>query len=63
MKSIALWLGVGGAISSLGPLISAWRLQHFCRGSFFLITLLHAAVALEWCSRSCRAKSKRLGQQ
>ena len=27
-KSIALWSGIGGAISSLGPLISGWLLQH-----------------------------------
>src|SRR5271157_4043619 len=45
-KSIALWSGIGGAISSLGPLISGWLLQHFWWGSVFLITLPLAAVAL-----------------
>jgi len=45
-KSIALWSGIGGAISSLGPLISGWLLQHFWWGSVFLITLPRAAVAL-----------------
>src|SRR5271169_1290073 len=45
-KSIALWSGIGGAISSLGPLISGWLLLHFWWGSVFLITLPLAAVAL-----------------
>src|SRR5277367_1653680 len=45
-KSIALWSGIGGAISSLGPLISGWLLQRFWWGSVFLITLPLAAVAL-----------------
>src|SRR5208283_6037559 len=45
-RSIALWSGIGGAISSLGPLISGWLLLHFWWGSVFLITLPLAAVAL-----------------
>jgi EmrB/QacA subfamily drug resistance transporter len=45
-KSIALWSGIGGAIASLGPLISGWMLEHFWWGSVFLITLPLAAVAL-----------------
>jgi MFS family permease len=45
-KSIALWSGGGGAISSLGPLISGALLLHFWWGSVFLITLPLAVVAL-----------------
>jgi MFS transporter, DHA2 family, multidrug resistance protein len=45
-KSIALWSGVGGAISSLGPVISGALLEHFWWGSVFLATLPLAAVAL-----------------
>ena len=45
-KSIALWSGLGGAISALGPLLSGLLLQHFWWGSVFLITLPLAAVAL-----------------
>lgn len=44
-KSIALWSGTGGAIASLGPLVSGWLLEHFWWGSVFLITLPIAAVA------------------
>ena len=45
-KSIALWSGVGGAIASLGPLLSGLVLEHFWWGSVFLITLPLALVAL-----------------
>ncbi len=45
-KSIALWSGIGGAISSLGPVISGALLQHFWWGSVFLVTLPLAAIAL-----------------
>jgi EmrB/QacA subfamily drug resistance transporter len=45
-KSIALWSGLGGAISALGPLLSGALLQHFWWGSVFLVTLPLAAVAL-----------------
>jgi MFS transporter, DHA2 family, multidrug resistance protein len=45
-RSIALWSGLGGAISSLGPLISGALLLNFWWGSVFLITLPLAVVAL-----------------
>ena len=45
-KSIALWSAIGGAIASLGPLISGALLEQFDWGSVFLITLPLAAVAL-----------------
>ncbi len=45
-KSIALWSGIGGAISSLGPVLSGALLEQFWWGSVFLITLPLAAVAL-----------------
>ena len=38
-KSIALWSGLGGAISALGPLLSGLLLEHFWWGSVFLLTL------------------------
>jgi len=34
-KSIALWSGTGGAIASLGPMVSGWLLEHFWWGSVF----------------------------
>jgi DHA2 family multidrug resistance protein-like MFS transporter len=45
-KSIALWSGLGGAISSLGPLLSGALLTQFQWGSVFFITLPLAVVAL-----------------
>jgi MFS transporter, DHA2 family, multidrug resistance protein len=45
-KSIALWSGLGGAISALGPLLSGALLTGFDWGSVFLITLPLAVVAL-----------------
>jgi MFS transporter, DHA2 family, multidrug resistance protein len=45
-RSIALWSGLGGAISSLGPLISGALLEHFEWGSVFIITLPLALLAL-----------------
>jgi len=45
-KSIALWSGLGGAISALGPLMSGLLLEHFWWGSVFLLTLPLAVVAL-----------------
>jgi MFS transporter, DHA2 family, multidrug resistance protein len=45
-RSIALWSGLGGAISALGPLLSGFLLQHFWWGSVFLVTLPLAVVAL-----------------
>ena len=45
-KSIALWSGIGGAISALGPVASGALLEHFWWGSVFLLTLPLAVVAL-----------------
>jgi MFS family permease len=45
-RSIALWSGIGGAISALGPLASGAILEHHHWGSVFLLTLPLAVVAL-----------------
>jgi DHA2 family multidrug resistance protein-like MFS transporter len=45
-KAIALWSGLGGAISSLGPLLAGALLTQFDWGSVFFITLPLAFVAL-----------------
>jgi len=45
-RAIALWSAIGGAISSLGPLISGGLLEHFDWGSVFLVTLPLAVLAL-----------------
>ena len=45
-RSIALWSGLGAAISSLGPLLAGAMLTQFDWGSVFLITLPLAVVAL-----------------
>ena len=45
-RSIALWSGSGGAIASLGPLLSGLLLEYFAWGSVFLVTLPLAVVAL-----------------
>jgi hypothetical protein len=45
-KCIALWSGTGGAIASLGPVVSGWLLEHFWWGSVFLVTLPVVTVAL-----------------
>ena len=45
-RSIALWSGIGGAISSLGPLLSGGLLEQFDWGSVFIVTLPLAALAL-----------------
>jgi MFS transporter, DHA2 family, multidrug resistance protein len=45
-RSIALWSGLGGAISALGPLLAGALLTHFHWGSVFFITLPLAFVAL-----------------
>ncbi|MGH9025190.1 MAG: MFS transporter [Acidimicrobiia bacterium] len=45
-RSIALWSGIGGAISALGPLIAGALLEEFYWGSVFLVTLPLAGVAL-----------------
>ncbi|MGZ8631817.1 MAG: MFS transporter, partial [Actinomycetota bacterium] len=45
-RSIALWSGIGGAISALGPLLSGFLLERFWWGSVFLVTLPLAALAV-----------------
>mgnify|MGYP001396273278 CR=1 FL=1 len=45
-KAIALWSGIGGAISALGPLVSGALLEQFDWGSVFLVTLPLALLAL-----------------
>jgi DHA2 family multidrug resistance protein-like MFS transporter len=45
-KAIALWSGLGGAISALGSLFAGVALEHFWWGSVFLLTLPLAVVAL-----------------
>jgi DHA2 family multidrug resistance protein-like MFS transporter len=45
-RSIALWSGLGGAISALGPLLSGALLEHHAWGSVFLLTLPLAAIAV-----------------
>jgi len=45
-KAIALWSGVGGAVSALGPLLAGFLLQYYFWGSVFLVALPLAAVAL-----------------
>jgi EmrB/QacA subfamily drug resistance transporter len=45
-RSIALWSGIGGGISALGPLVSGALLEQFDWGSVFLITIPLALVAL-----------------
>jgi DHA2 family multidrug resistance protein-like MFS transporter len=46
IAAIALWSGLGGAISALGPLASGWLLGQFHWGSVFLMTIPLAAVTL-----------------
>jgi DHA2 family multidrug resistance protein-like MFS transporter len=45
-RSIALWSAIGGAIASLGPLLSGALLENFDWGSVFLVTLPLATLAL-----------------
>ena len=45
-RSIALWSAIGGAIASLGPLLSGALLEQFEWGSVFLVTLPLAVLAL-----------------
>lgn len=45
-RSIALWSGIGGAVSALGPMISGVLLTRYWWGSVFLITLPLALLAL-----------------
>jgi DHA2 family multidrug resistance protein-like MFS transporter len=45
-RAIALWSGIGGGISALGPLIAGALLLEFWWGSVFLVTLPLAVIAL-----------------
>ena len=45
-RAIALWSGIGGAITALGPMLAGLALQHFWWGSAFLLTLPLAVIAL-----------------
>lgn len=45
-KSIALWSGIGGAMSALGSLLAGALLLHFFWGSVFLVTIPIAAAGL-----------------
>lgn len=45
-RSIALWSGIGGAISALGPIISGGLLEKFEWGSVFFVTVPLALLAL-----------------
>lgn len=45
-RAIALWSGIGGGISALGPLVSGALLEGFDWGSVFLITIPLAVIAL-----------------
>src|SRR5438270_9252024 len=45
-RSIALWSGLGGAITSFGPLTAGFLLEYFSWGSVFLATLPLAVVAI-----------------
>ena len=44
-KAIALWSGIGGAMSSLGPMVAGALLLHYWWGSVFLITVPLALIA------------------
>lgn len=50
-RAIALWSGIGGGISALGPLISGALLEQFDWGSVFLITIPLALAALVLAAR------------
>ena len=45
-KAIALWSGLGAAISALGPVSAGFLLEHFAWGSVFILTLPLALVAI-----------------
>jgi EmrB/QacA subfamily drug resistance transporter len=45
-RSIALWSGIGGGASALGPLISGLLLQEFWWGSVFAVTIPIAVVGI-----------------
>ena len=45
-RAIAMWSGIGGGITSLGPLLAGVLLAYFSWGSVFFITVPLAVVAL-----------------
>ena len=45
-RSIALWSGIGGGVSVLGPVGAGFLLEHFDWGSVFFLTLPLAVLAL-----------------
>ena len=45
-KSIALWAALGGAISSLGPLLSGFLLESYSWSSVFIVVVPIAVIAL-----------------
>jgi MFS transporter, DHA2 family, multidrug resistance protein len=45
-KAIALWSGIGGGVTALGPMLAGLALKYFWWGSAFLLTLPLAAAAL-----------------
>jgi MFS transporter, DHA2 family, multidrug resistance protein len=45
-RAIALWSGLGAAISALGPVSAGFLLEHFAWGSVFILTIPLAAVAI-----------------
>ena len=65
-RSIALWSAIGGAIASLGPLLSGALLEQFDWGSVFLVTLPLAVARpvhrLALCPRP-RQRGDRAGRQ
>jgi MFS family permease len=50
-KAIALWSAVGGAIASLGPVVSGALLEQFDWGSVFVVTLPLVLVAFPLAAR------------
>jgi DHA2 family multidrug resistance protein-like MFS transporter len=50
-KAIALWSALGGAIASLGPLVSGALLEKFAWGSVFLVTLPLVVIAFPMAAR------------
>jgi DHA2 family multidrug resistance protein-like MFS transporter len=50
-KAIALWSALGGAIASLGPVVSGALLEQFDWGSVFIVTLPLVLVALPMAAR------------
>lgn len=45
-RSIALWSGIGGGASALGPMLSGFLLEHYWWGSVFAVTMPIAVLGL-----------------